>query len=384
MSKINKVVFLSYSKLTKKILSEYSINNFLEKNIIFEYIDLTELLRKDHIDNGMINDYKYYVKIDSYIDLIKYLKKNRDSDCVYFVNIPIQFKFLLFYSIITFYKIDTWIIMNFGNPSFLVKRGFFQKLVNHIIHPSLFFNILINNIFYKLVTKFNIIKKHSITFCVGLAELNNNHHTVKKISINSSDYEKACLLEDVNRINTNENGKIIFLDIFLPFHNDLDLSKDKRVNPEIYYNELNNFFIKLEEFYENEIIIAAHPTAIYKNNPFQGRKIIYNNTNELVKYSSFVISHWSTSVNYAIIYKKPILFFYTSEMLIHYRFSHILSLISYSNSLSQKLVYVNDNNIFDSNFIINEKLYSNYIEKYISFNTGNKKNIDIFLTNLFL
>ena len=64
--------------------------------------------------------------------------------------------------------------------------------------------------------------------------------------------------------------------------------------------------------------------------------------------------------------------------------SLILSLVSYSNSLSQKLVYVNDDNIFDLNFKINEKLYSNYIEKYISFNTGNKKNIDIFLTNLFV
>ena len=53
----------------------------------------------------------------------------------------------------------------------------------------------------------------------------------------------------------------------------------------------------------------AHPRSNYEKHPelFKKYKIIKGKTIDLVKNSKLVLMHCSTSVNYAVIYKKPII-----------------------------------------------------------------------------
>ncbi len=379
--KQKKIYFLSYSKLTNKIIEEYCLDSLYSQCLFVEYIDLTNLLRKDHLDNGLSTSIPK-IEIRTYFELIRYFKKSERSNAIYFINIPYQLQFFLFHLIITLFNLETWSIMNFANPIYSVRRKLCDKIISHIKRPRRFIKIFSNNLFLYFLSKFNFLKKNSITFCVGLAEFNKNHYTIKKVSFNSIDYEKAEIIKNSSDyIDLLYKDKIVFLDIYLPFHNDLEFSNEKIIKPEEYYKEVNIFFKEIEIKYNKEVIIAAHPTAIYNINPFDDRKIYWGRTAELVSSCFFVLSHWSTSVNYAVIFKKPIIFFYTSEMQKYYKDTFMLNLSSLSDALSQPLSNTSSKLLPVINKI-DEKLYNKYIIHYCSFNTNYDKNINIILNQL--
>lgn len=109
----------------------------------------------------------------------------------------------------------------------------------------------------------------------------------------------------------------VFLDEYLPFHPDNASDQvPPPVEPEEYYPLLCNFFNYLEKNYDVRIIIAAHPRSHYESKPdyFEGRTIIRGKTAELVKNSGFVLMHQSFSMNFAILFKKPIIFMTTNKL----------------------------------------------------------------------
>jgi len=82
------------------------------------------------------------------------------------------------------------------------------------------------------------------------------------------------------------------------------------VTPDEYYPLLCEFFSYVEKALALNVVIAAHPRSHYEKLPdfWQGRKVIRGKTDELVKDSKFVILHSSTSVNFPVLYKKPMVF----------------------------------------------------------------------------
>jgi hypothetical protein len=63
-------------------------------------------------------------------------------------------------------------------------------------------------------------------------------------------------------------------------------------------------------------ILLTIPTleSLIQGPEFGDREIIKGKTNQLVKDCRFAIAHFSTSISFAVLYKKPIIFAYTSEM----------------------------------------------------------------------
>jgi hypothetical protein len=111
----------------------------------------------------------------------------------------------------------------------------------------------------------------------------------------------------------------VFLDDFLPFHSDfsvLGIDAPYSKNPDEYYSVLCNFFKILEKKFCIKIIIAAHPRSSYSRYPdfFEGRSIIKGKTAELVSQSKFVIAYASTSINFAILFNKPLLLYTTDKL----------------------------------------------------------------------
>ena len=103
----------------------------------------------------------------------------------------------------------------------------------------------------------------------------------------------------------------VFLDEYLPFCWDWT-SEDipAPVDAKSYYALLNRFFTLVEKEMGLKVIIAAHPRADYEKFPdcFDGRQWVRGQTIKLVKESQLVLSHFSTSINFANLFYKPVIF----------------------------------------------------------------------------
>tara|TARA_R110000787_G_scaffold174448_3_gene287038 strand:+ start:6575 stop:7798 length:1224 start_codon:yes stop_codon:yes gene_type:complete len=110
----------------------------------------------------------------------------------------------------------------------------------------------------------------------------------------------------------------VFIDQYMPFHEDYDSINAPRIDAERYYIELRSLFDKIEHDLGLNVIIAAHPRAEYKDKPdyFGGRAIVYGETTGLIEDSQLVIVHTSTMFAYALLLKKPVIVA-TSQQLYH-------------------------------------------------------------------
>jgi hypothetical protein len=114
-----------------------------------------------------------------------------------------------------------------------------------------------------------------------------------------------------------EEGRIVFLDEDMAFHPAyLYLGVKPFVGPDEYFKLLCAFFKHLETRFKKRVVIAAHPRSQYEKLPdfFEGRQVIKGKTAELIRDSAGVIAHASTSLNYAVLYSKPVIFITTDEL----------------------------------------------------------------------
>jgi hypothetical protein len=79
--------------------------------------------------------------------------------------------------------------------------------------------------------------------------------------------------------------------------------------PELFFPEINNFFKKFSCQSGLDIVIAAHPRSNYntQNNHYDGNITIRGETVSLVKGAKVVIAHKSISLNFAVLYHKPVI-----------------------------------------------------------------------------
>lgn len=120
--------------------------------------------------------------------------------------------------------------------------------------------------------------------------------------------------------------KAVFLDEYYPLHPDFGV-RGAFANPYAdyrdYYRELRAFFEAVEAKFGLAVDVAAHPRARYEDLPdlFGGRKVIKGRTEELVAGSELVLAHASTSINYAVLFEKPVLFLLPEKVAGHF-FEH--------------------------------------------------------------
>lgn len=133
--------------------------------------------------------------------------------------------------------------------------------------------------------------------------------------LHALDYD--IYLKDREKPREIHNKKGVFIDEYVPFHPDyMHMKVPPFSTPEAYYPTLSRFFDSLESAYGVEITIAAHPRSEYGNdkNVFGNRPVIKGATVDLIRSSSFVLTHCSTAVNFAILEKKPLIFITTDSL----------------------------------------------------------------------
>lgn len=186
----------------------------------------------------------------------------------------------------------------------------------------------------------------------------------KQIWAHAYDYDLFINTNIQDSINNYED--VVFLDEYFPYHPDIVSNKRPDYEKaERYFPLLDNFFSFIEKIYNSNVIIAAHPRSDYhdKGDIFYGRKIIKGETVELVKNSKFVIAHASTSVNFAVLYKKPVIFITTNYLKNTYNHIEICS-----SWLGKSPINIDkDFNALDidKELKIDSDMYKNYTNNFI-------------------
>lgn len=189
--------------------------------------------------------------------------------------------------------------------------------------------------------------------------------STKILWIHQLDYD--IYLKERNHKDRSGEDMVVFLDEYLPFHPDyLYMDIPPFCKPEEYYPHLLKFFDFIESKLALKVIIAAHPRSNYEDHTklFGRHTIIKGKTAELIGKSRFVIAHASNSINYAILFDKPIIFTTTSGLCNSPEGTWIRTLASLLgkkvHNLSEKIEID-----LDEECKVNEKLYSEFRNNYI-------------------
>jgi hypothetical protein len=186
-----------------------------------------------------------------------------------------------------------------------------------------------------------------------------NSSVKNKIYSHQFDYETYSKLNNVPEIESRKY--FVFLDEFVPFHPDNMGRQVSDCQPNKYYSSINKTFNELEKEFNTNIIIAAHPRAKYKDNPFDGRKIVHGNTGEWVKNSDVVLIHASTAVSFAVLNYRPVISLISSLYSEYYRSTILdmnLSIGSYLYNIDLKI------GLFETPEV-NKVVFKNYLDNYI-------------------
>lgn len=233
------------------------------------------------------------------------------------------------------------------------KGDIIIDMIKKISRPFIF-NLLYKPIYHFLSTK----------------EVDQPYYKNKNLSktyIHLLDYD--LWLKNKENTYTNDDNYIVFLDLYYPFHQEYvqaNVSNPVQ-NITAYYAELCGLFEFLENKYNTRVVIAAHPRANYEDKPnyFKDRTLIYGKTIELVRNAMFVVTHYTTSLSFVVLYKKPFLFVYNSELAASFeRFIFEAYSAFFKKpfiNLSEDFTHIN----LDDHLKVDDNVYSEYKQRFI-------------------
>jgi hypothetical protein len=160
----------------------------------------------------------------------------------------------------------------------------------------------------------------------------------------------------------------VFLDEDMIYHSDFDHSEIKSpATAEAYYRSMNGFFDKLEREWGMPVTVAAHPRSRSDSRSQQwgDRTIVHGRTAQLVRDAKLVLCHQSTAVSFAVMWRKPLIFLTTDELVP----SYLQPRIALGSALLRSpLVNVDGDTELpprESLFAVDEAAYAKYAEAYI-------------------
>lgn len=294
---------MGHEPLTKNTKENFYIPELFQEGFDVEYWDVSKIV---HDELQIIDELsETYLRKIITIESFKKLVSQYSSDSIFLVEIfetwsaRSIFKVLSDFQVISI-RIDTY-------ATAIVPLKLKHKLV-YLRSVSYLRKVIKQRLLNWRLKQFynrNNIVKYNILFTS--ANLPTTRET-EVVRINSKDYEKY--LEEINLINMFPGERYcVFLDEYLPFHPDtVYILKGKRVNPETYFSLMNRLFDYIEHTMNIRVVIAGHPKSDYSSETFNSRPIIKYKTNQLVKFSEFVIVHTSLSLHFAVLNYKPIIF----------------------------------------------------------------------------
>jgi hypothetical protein len=165
------------------------------------------------------------------------------------------------------------------------------------------------------------------------------------------------------------DNSAVFIDQYAPFHSDTRVLKTvTRIDPDSYYRALRGFFDRIEDELDLKVVVAAHPRADYagRSHLFGDRKIVYERTPQTIARSRLVLSHVSTAVGFAVLFKRPVMMVTTQD---YYRLTpgHGLAFEKLAANLGTALHFIDEPAQVDlaSAMRVDDASYNRYISRYL-------------------
>jgi hypothetical protein len=229
----------------------------------------------------------------------------------------------------------------------------------------------LDSIIFKIKSKFYTYSQPSFMFVSGIKSRAwfkyPFTHLPKEIPCNSADY---CCAIDMLKKNITVSNTCVFIDsAFFSCGDNQRNNMPAECTESEYYDTLKSFFDVIEKMTGLKIIVSAHPKdtiSCEKLSLLYGRTCQRGNTVELIAQSQLVVNLYSTAINYAIIFKKPILFVSFKEIIGKRTYYYTKAIADF---LEQQVIIINDDKqmkaLFPINLSINKDAYSKYIRNYI-------------------
>ena len=255
--------------------------------------------------NYRIINHKNIKNIKTFTGLVKNILKLKSN--FYFINWSGMHKYNKLMEILLKYRGGTKIIRMFSNvptysPSFKSALILFKLSKFWFLKKALTY--LKNKIIDILYKPFNVKPKY---FFLESSYQGKKFNKENKFFfyINSFDYSEFLRIK--NKQNKKKN--IIFIDSEKEnsFESRLLKLKRKNFNKELYWSTLLNIFLVFEKNFKHKVKVAAHFRRSIKNVPIN-RKFIFDQTPQLIRDSKIVLVHNSTTVIWAVLFNKPIIF----------------------------------------------------------------------------
>ena len=256
-----------------------------------------------------------------------------------------------------------------------IKLNLYEKIFKSLIlikqNKIDFLKKLISKLNYLTIKKNNIFK-YEILINTGIMS---DIYANKKIYSYSLDYLNYLKSSNLSKY----KGKkyILFIDQNYPSHPGQKYrKKSKNINEEKYYKELKIFLNYMKKKFKTKILISAHPTN--KSNYLKSKLnfcVSKGNTINLVKNASIVVTFTSTSVSFAVLYKKPIIFLTNEDINRSYDAFLPNSMSRSTNSIcinisNDKYKKINIKNLIK----VDKEKYNNYLNSYIKHPKSNNLN----------
>ena len=138
-----------------------------------------------------------------------------------------------------------------------------------------------------------------------------------KIASHSFDYEKYRQVNASGPLN-DHSEYAVYIDERLPAHEDnSELGLNAPVSLERFSSSIKMFFDQFEAESGMPVRIASYPSSSCDHDQhfqYGDRKIVRGKTAELVRGASLVFAHASTSVSFAILWRRPLVFLSSNEL----------------------------------------------------------------------
>jgi len=366
--KFKRIIFFIGSPLSQRDYDRFGIEVLQKNGFEVEVWDFTPFLHPQVNRNIKLFDainWEKYSIFPTWNEARSAILKLQHN-CFIICMVSYQIKSLTIYRALSKKKLRYCVFMANALPTISNKKSMLYSL-RRLKKIDLFKVITV--LFSKIPYNYMGIRPAAINLAGGAMSTIYNYPVSKKTNIlwlHTLDYDiylKKCL----NPVH-HDKKMGVFLDEYIPFHPDYIFSGlSVPSSPEEYYPSISKFFELIESKYGVHIVIAAHPISHYENHPdyFGGRPVVKGKTSELVQKSGFVISHMSTSINFAVLFHKPVIFL-TSDRL---QQSHMKPYIEQMASfIGKKPINLDINPLiidWEKEISINENAYMNYKHSYI-------------------
>lgn len=364
---MKELIYISFCPLTEKIRHDFFIDNLYHKGFSIKFLELSFIYKNKTVLSEKVNE-SFVYKISS-LDTLKKILKESNSNAIIFVFMHLEHKTFKVYRLLSKLNLFTCFI---ATGQFQISKHKSQlRIIKEVI----------KKIGLNFAYSFRLIKQFDVVFVSGnkCKELYSCHK--KTINYNYFDYDKYIEIKDLERFK--DDQYIVFLDINLPYHSDQTILGIKPINPKLYFNEMNNFFEKIERIYNKKIVIATHPKSSYNKNPYNGRELFYGKTAELVKDCEFVLSHSSSSFSFAVLFNKPLCLLYSLQIKKIYGEVLMTPMENLVEQLNCKIVNMDEFHNYEIDCYVDVERYNKYKYDYLtSTESENQLSRDIMYNSL--